>query len=103
MAIAFLEPDNLEDALLNWAAWHSPTYNADDPLNAVSLNCAIAVDALFDTLHWKEKDAIRYNYLRGISASNGRFPRGLTYNGAALHTAKQAIEQGLRDRKLISN
>ena len=49
--IAFLEPDNLEDALLNWAAWHSPRYDADDDLNAVSLRFAIAVDALFDLLH----------------------------------------------------
>ena len=66
MAIAFLEPDNVDDALLNWAAWHSPTFDANDPLNAVSLNCAIAVDALFDTLHYKEKNAIRANYLRDI-------------------------------------
>ena len=105
MAIAFLEPDNVDDALLNWAAWHSPTYNADDDLNAVSLRYAIAVDNLFDTLHYKEKNAIRANYLRNIPAGNPRKPLDTRFNwtAAALHTAKQAIEQGLRDSKLISN
>ena len=103
MAIAFLEPDNVDDALLNWAAWHSPTYSADDDLNAVSLRFAIAVDALYDLLHYREKDAIRCNYLQGCDVKNTRHPRGLKWTEAALHTAKQAIEQGLRDRKLISN
>ena len=101
--IAFLEPDNLEDALLNWAAWHSPTYDADDDLNAVSLRFAIAVDALFDLLHYREKDAIRCNYLQHVSPKNSRHPKGLKWTEAALHTAKQAIEQGLKQRKLISN
>ena len=103
MAIAFLEPDNVDDALLNWAAWHSPTYDADDDLNAVSLRFAIAVDALYDTLHYREKNAIRANYLQHLSRTNTRAPRGVQWTEAALHTAKQAIEQGLRDRRLISN
>ena len=103
MAIAFLEPDNLEDALLNWAAWHSATYDPDAYCNPVSLRFAIAVDAIYDLLHYREKDAIRCNYLQGCDVKNTRHPRGLKWTPAALHTAKQAIEQGLRDRKLISN
>lgn len=103
MAIAFLEPDNVDDALLNWAAWHSPTYNADDDLNAVSLRLAVVVDALYDLLHYREKDALRCNYLQGCDVKNTRHPRGLKWTEAALVTAKQSIEQGLRDRKLISN
>ena len=101
--IAFLEPDNVDDALLNWAAWHSDSYNADDDLNAVSLRLAVAVDALFDLLHYREKNAIRCNYLQDISRKNTRHPGGLKWTEAALVTAKQAIEQGLRDRKLIKS
>ena len=101
MTINFLEPDNLEDALLNWSAWHNPASDTDDYYNAASLKHAIAVDALYDTLHYREKDAIRCNYLQGCDVRNARHPRGLRWTPAALHTAKQAIEQGLRDRKLI--
>ena len=102
MAIAFLEPDNIDDALLNWAAWHSDTYDANDPLNAVSLRFAIAVDNAFDLLHHREKIAIRANYLRDIPASNVRKPLDVRYwTHAALHTGKQAIEQMLRNDKLL--
>lgn len=91
--INFLPPDNVDDALLNWAAWHSPTYDADDPLNAVSLVHAVAVDSLYDMLHYREKQAINVKYLN----------KKEKWTEAALYTAEQAIEQGLRDRKLLTN
>ena len=72
MVIGFLEPDNLEDALLNCAAWHLPTYDASDDLNAVSLRFAVAVDSLFDLLHFREKNAIRCHYLQHVSRTNTR-------------------------------
>ena len=103
MTINFLLPDNLDDALLNWAAWHSSAYDPDAYANPVSLTYAIAVDALYDALHYREKDAIRCNYLQGVDTRNQRHPRGLKFTEAALVTAKQSIEQGLRVKKLISN
>ena len=94
---------NLEEALLNWADWHHACCDANEPLNAASLNCAIAVDSLYDLLHYREKNAIRGNYLQHVSPKNTRYPRGVKWTEAALHTAKQAIAQGLRERKLLSN
>lgn len=90
--IAFLEPDNVDDAILNWAAWcNTPESDVNDPIDAVSLRYAIAVDALYDMLHFREKNAICVEYLG----------KRIAVTEAALYTAKQAIEQGLRDRKLI--
>ena len=89
--INWLEPDNVDDALLNWAAWFNSDEDINAPINPISLKYAAAVDLIVSGLHVKEKKA-----LRGSCLGAKCF-----WTEAALFTAKQAIEQGLRDRKLI--
>lgn len=89
--IAWLEPDNLDDAILNWAAWYNSDEDVNSPINPVSLKYAAAVDLLVSNLHHKERQALRGSYLGSKCF----------WTEAALFTARQAIEEGLRDRKLI--
>ena len=89
--IAWLEPDNVDDALLNWAAWYNSDEDLNAPTNPVSLKYALAVDRMLDSLHWREVNALKAQYLGAR----------VKFTEAALFTAKQAVEQGLRERKLI--
>ena len=89
--INWLEPDNVDDALLNWAAWYNSDEDLNAPTNPISLEYATAVERILDTLHWKEQKALKGSYL-GVKCG---------FTEAALYTAKQAVEQGLRERKLI--
>ena len=94
--IAWLEPSNVDDCLLNWAAWANSTDvidgSNDSDINPVSMKYAIATDDLIEMLHYRDKRAISVEY-RGR-----RYP----VTEAALYTAKQAVEQGLKQRKLLT-
>lgn len=89
--IKFLEPDNADDAILNWAAWYNSDEDMNSPTNPVSFKYAAAVDLIVSGLHFKEKQALRGSYLGSKCF----------FTEAALFTARQAVEQGLRERKLI--
>ena len=93
-SVAWLQPDNVDDALLNWAAWaNQPADDIDGMIedSPISFKYAAAVDGLVEMLHYREKRALSVEYL------GKRYP----VTEAALYTAKQAVEQGLKQRKLI--
>ena len=83
----------LDDVLENWAAWYrNPQWDVNDPKHVDTLTQAAAVESALSSMHCKEMNAVHATYLQ----------HKVKWTEAALFTAKQALEQELKKRKILT-
>lgn len=82
---------SLDSALENWAAWYS-SKDANDPDNEKSLMMAIEVEKIAVRLMERERGALIAKWVKKAKRIK---------DGAALYSAEQEVEIGLKQLKLI--